>query len=93
MMRSSNGAASSKIAFIVALTGSALALAGCANTGDTSPSYLGFAPTTADAASLPQDTPADGVRHVSSNKVLGAMAFQKVTGRPVDPRRLIPASN
>lgn len=93
MLRSSNGAASSKIGFFAALIGSILAFAGCANTVDSTPSYLGFAPTTADAASLPAEPPADGVRHVSSNKVLGAMAFQKVTGRPVDPRRLIPASN
>lgn len=93
MSRFCNGAASRNIGFIVVVTGSALALAGCANTGETSPSYLGFAPTTADAATFPQDGPAEGVRHVSSNKVLGAMAFQKVTGRPVDPRRLIPASN
>ena len=92
MFRASHGTTGSRIGFIVFCTGSALTLAGCANT-DPSPSYLGFAPTTADAASLAPDRPAEGVRHVSSNKVLGAMAFQKVTGRPVDPRRLTAAGN
>jgi len=29
------------------------------------------------------------LRHVNTNRVLGAMAYQKVTGRSVDPARLI----
>jgi hypothetical protein len=30
----------------------------------------------------------EALRHVQSNKVLGAMAFQRVTGRTVDPSSL-----
>jgi len=35
----------------------------------------------------PARTP-EAIRHVSSNRVLGALAFQKVTGAEVDPRTL-----
>jgi hypothetical protein len=72
----------------------ALPLAGCAGEAGPSPAYLGA--TTAEAyeadtepsevSVLPGPNPS--VRHVTSNKVLGAMAFQKVTGRAVDPDRL-----
>lgn len=71
----------------------AITLQACARDGDTAPSYLGMlAPgdmadasngtTAASSADLPE------LRHVGSNKVLGAMAFQKTTGRAVDPSRL-----
>jgi hypothetical protein len=74
---------------IVALTGLGLALQGCANAADQ-PSYLGLAPSA--AADEPDVPPAQSsppaTRHVSSNKVLGAMAFQKVTGQAIDPARL-----
>lgn len=73
---------------------SAVSLAGCAGETGSSPAYLGA--TTAEAYEA--DTEASetnalpgtnaAVRHVASNKILGAMAFQKVTGRAVDPDRL-----
>lgn len=71
----------------------ALALSACANAIDP-PSYLGAAPQSieyrgAPAAGQPTSTKAPAaVRYVSSNRVLGAMAFQKVTGADVDPRTL-----
>jgi hypothetical protein len=68
---------------------SGLALQGCAESTDPAPSYLGFAPSIAESAPLDQPaTPSKVARHISSNKVLGAMAFQKTTGRTVDPGRL-----
>ena len=72
----------------------AVAAAGCAREADTgfpsiAPSHLGLS---AEAAGAAEPVAAAGVnpsvRHVGSNKVLGAMAFQKVTGRSVDPERL-----
>lgn len=67
-----------------------LALAGCARESPLAPSYLGVG--AADAATEDDDARPEGVaptlRRIPSNKVLGAMAFQKVTGRPVDPSRL-----
>lgn len=68
----------------------ALALQGCAAGGDQSPSYLGafvLEPDQASAAATKGVAP-QALDHVQSNKVLGAMAFQKVTGRTVDPERL-----
>jgi hypothetical protein len=68
----------------------ALALAGCANVVDTGPSFLGM--TTESETSGVSDTrgaPPQAVQHVTSNRVLGAMAFQKVTGAKVDPTRLV----
>lgn len=70
-----------------------LLLAGCAQQG-AHPAYLGLADLAGDD---PADNPAAGrasepseaLRHVQSNKVLGAMAFQKVTGRTVDPDSLV----
>lgn len=71
----------------------AVALQACAPVGDTAPSYLGM--LSADGESGDADTRATQkgetlpeLRHVGSNKVLGAMAFQKTTGRAVDPSRL-----
>lgn len=67
----------------------ALALAGCAPEGGYPPSYLGLADVAAkDNAPSPTQQPSDAARHIQSNKVLGAMAFQKVTGRTVAPERL-----
>ena len=72
----------------------AVPLAGCAGESGPSPAYLGAATAEAyEADTEPSDTsltpgPSSSVRHVTSNKVLGAMAFQKVTGRAVDPDRL-----
>lgn len=69
----------------------ASALSACANVIDQ-PSYLGMATSSIDAANAqPASTPAstpEAIRHVSSNRVLGAMAFKKVTGADVDPRTL-----
>lgn len=70
----------------------ALALAGCAREPDAGfayarPAHLGLADVEDEVAPPPK--PANpAVRHVQSNKVLGAMAFQKTTGRTVDPDRL-----
>lgn len=81
-------------AVVVALLGALLGGA-CANNpetgfGGSNPSYLGAFPAEAreiEAATV--NNPSDIARHVGSNKVLGAMAFQKVTGRSVDPQRLV----
>ena len=74
---------------IVILAGLSAALQGCANTAGPSPSYLGLAAFAAeDGEDAPPAPAANTASHVSSNKVLGAMAFQKVTGRAVDPARL-----
>lgn len=69
---------------------SLVALTGCTQEG-LQPSYLGLRDITTDAMASPAVTPRktpEALRHVQSNKVLGAMAFQKVTGRTVDPARL-----
>ena len=72
----------------------AVSLQGCARGTDIAPSYLGF-PAIAGLgdddtgpAPLPPGEQRPELRHVASNKVLGAMAFQKTTGRAVDPTRL-----
>ena len=70
----------------------AMTLGGCAREPETgfsyaSPAHLGVA--RAEDGDLATPQPANpAVRHVQSNKVLGAMAFQKTTGRTVDPERL-----
>jgi hypothetical protein len=71
-----------------------LALAGCAQDGGPHPAYLGLSDLAGnDASASPTSAPADetseALRHIQSNKVLGAMAFQKVTGQTVDPDSLI----
>lgn len=68
-----------------------LALAGCAQDGGTRPSYIGLvdlAASGANAQTADANTPSAATRYVQSNKVLGAMAFQRVTGRTIDPARL-----
>lgn len=85
------------MARLVTFLALALALSGCANVVDTSPSYLGMSPGTARAqtaetaahAAAAQNKAPDAVKHVSSNRVLSAMAFQKVTGAEVAPERLV----
>jgi hypothetical protein len=67
-------------------------LQGCAKSTEQSPFHLGLPIVSASEAGE-TDLPAPqgqqpGLRHVASNKVLGAMAFQKITGRAVDPQRL-----
>ncbi|HVZ04557.1 MAG TPA: hypothetical protein VG897_03805 [Terriglobales bacterium] len=68
-----------------------LALAGCAQ-DSTRPSYIGLTDLTSDgndaADAESAHTPSEATRYVRSNKVLGAMAFQRVTGRTVDPDSL-----
>lgn len=69
---------------------SLIALTGCAQES-LQPSYLGLRDLSSDAmaAQATDETEMpDALRHVQSNKVLGAMAFQRVTGRTVDPSRL-----
>jgi hypothetical protein len=68
-----------------------LSVAGCAPGNDFSPSLLG-AGDLIDEANADEygreHGPDTAMRYVTSNKVLGAMAFQKATGRSVDPERL-----
>jgi len=78
---------------VLAATATALLLTACANV-ESAPSYLGMATSSiasqGDAVGRPEDsqTP-EAVRHVTSNKVLGALAFQKVTGAKIDPTTLV----
>lgn len=74
------------IAFAAAVAG-----AGCAQEPLPQPSFLGMGELVAQ-----ETTPMPGegainpaLRHINSNRVLGAMAFQKVTGRSVDPQSLV----
>lgn len=78
---------------VLAALAATVTVSACANAIDT-PSYLGM-PTgsigsgnAASAASTAAPQAPDVIRHVSSNRVLGALAFQKVTGADVDPRTL-----
>ena len=73
-----------------------LALAGCAQEG-VRPSYLGLSDM-AESGELKQRSPGSAeipeeLRHVQSNRVLGAMAFQRITGRTVDPDSLVRSDN
>jgi len=56
------------------------------------PSYLGaFLPEADDEQTAPGPSthePPAAIKHVTSNRVLGAMAFEKVTRQKVDPARL-----
>ena len=78
---------------VLAATAAALLLTACANI-EGAPSYLGMATSSiasqGDTAGTPGDShPPEAVRHVTSNKVLGALAFQKVTGAKIDPTTLV----
>lgn len=75
---------------IILIAGLALTLQACSRGNDNEPSFLGAAllGDDAEAAAPTSNDPHPELRHIGSNKVLGAMAFQKVTGRPVDPARL-----
>jgi hypothetical protein len=70
-----------------------LALGGCAQEGLSGPNFVGLSDIAPEARAAAQpeseaeDAP-EALRHVQSNKVLGAMAFQRVTGRTVDPESL-----
>lgn len=80
-----------KMKRVLAAGAAALSLSACANV-DSPPSYLGMATsaiTRDDAAHSDEAQMPDAVRHVTSNKVLGAMAFQKVTGAKIDPTTLV----
>lgn len=69
-----------------------LLLAGCAQESGSHPSYIGLVDLAGGAAANAETSPVQDVpealRHIQSNKVLGAMAFQRVTGRTVDPGSL-----
>ena len=74
---------------VIAVVLTSLTLGACANSVDNGPSFLGLGSAFADEIDETRDAaPSNAIRRVKSNKVLGAMAFQKVTGRPVDPSRL-----
>lgn len=63
--------------------------AGCARV-DVGPSFVGL-PVVGEAEAdddVHQVGERPELRHVTSNKVLGAMAYRKVTGRTIDPSRL-----
>jgi hypothetical protein len=71
-----------------------LALTGCAQDGGPHPSYLGLSDLAgpsiaADRQSEDADDTSDVLRHIQSNKVLSAMAFQKITGQAIDPDSLV----
>jgi hypothetical protein len=72
----------------------ALALAGCAQEGGPRPAFIGLSDLTTKSFAaeaeppVSEDTP-EVLRHIQSNKVLGAMAFQKITGQTVDPDSLL----
>ncbi len=70
-----------------------LLIAGCAQDGPR-PAYLGLSDLAAGSAAASTDAStsdeeSEVLRHIQSNKVLGAMAFQKVTGQTVDPDSLL----
>lgn len=75
---------------LMACAAAVLALQGCAAGTDPSPSFLGALVLEDEdtKAPAPNGTPPEALDHVQSNKVLGAMAYQKVTGRTVAPERL-----
>lgn len=68
-----------------------LALSGCAQ-DSARPSYIGLTDLTPGnddpSVAAPSQIPSESTRYVQSNKVLGAMAFHRVTGRTVDPDSL-----
>ncbi|MGQ0457464.1 MAG: hypothetical protein ACT4OU_10420 [Hyphomicrobium sp.] len=76
----------------LAIAAIGFALAGCAQNSVVAPSYLGLSDAAAsdddDADALANDGVEPALRRIPSNKVLSALAFQKVTGRAVDPSRL-----
>jgi hypothetical protein len=77
---------------IILLACLSVALQACAKSEGTTPFHLG-APVLAEddygnGATAPAPEQRPELRHVASNKVLGAMAFQKITGRTVDASRL-----
>lgn len=67
----------------------AFAVAGCART-ELQPSYLGMSSPISNALADEGHTaaPLPQLYHVTSSKVLGAMAYHTVTGRTIDPSRL-----
>ena len=74
-----------------------LLLAGCAQQG-SHPAYIGLSDLSGeDTVGNPltgrTGEPSPALRHVQSNKVLSAMAFQTVTGRTVDPESLVGRGN
>ena len=79
---------------IILIASLGVTLQACARVADTAPSFLGMpsAVELSDDDDAVAPSVANGqspeLRHIASNKVLGAMAFQKITGRAVDPTRL-----
>jgi hypothetical protein len=77
---------------VILVACTAFALQACAKQPDAGFSHLGIpvvseSEASEDAGPAASNPPSE-LRHVTSNKVLGAMAFQKTTGRTVDPERL-----
>jgi len=82
-----------KVRRSLALMG-AIALAGCAQESGPHPAFIGLSDLSSDSLLMRTDPPVsedapDVLRHIQSNKVLSAMAFQKMTGRTVDPDSLV----
>lgn len=75
---------------IILLACISVALQACARSEGATPFQLGgpIVAEDGDAAAAPAAEQRPALRHVTSNKVLGAMSFQKTTGRAVDPSRL-----
>jgi hypothetical protein len=77
---------------VILLAWTTVALQACAKAPDAGFSHLGL-PVVSEGeipgeGDVVQKSPPPELDHVVSNKVLGAMAFQKTTGRTVDPSRL-----
>jgi hypothetical protein len=71
-----------------------LALAGCAQESGPHPAFIGLSDLAGNDVgesplSAQNSETSEALRHVQSNKVLGAMAFQTVTGQTVDPDSLV----
>ena len=81
-----------KILHVTFAIGLAASLQACMRPEEVSPSYLGMAmaseDVTSDQMTATERANRRELRHVTSNKVLSAMAFQKTTGRAIDPARL-----
>lgn len=73
---------------IFAAVVTAVAVSGCAQQDHlATPAFAGLSDVPSQQNAQPAVDPA--LQYVNSNKVLGAMAYHKVTGRRIDPSRLV----
>lgn len=91
-VRQRNAGITARFALTGVIAAGLVACGGCARDSGEGLSYVGLAdlgPAAAEAADADVTfPPSTASRHIQSNKVLGAMAYQKVTGRTIDPSRL-----